>query len=156
MPYRMRAVDLTRETSLPTTGPGTSARMTCISRTERAFDRGSTAIVNTSTPMPPIQCVKLRQKRIECGNISTFVRMLAPVVVKPDAVSNSASQKCGIVPDSRNGSAPNTDSSIHDSPTTTRPSFAKMSCLRGILKVSTLPSAISSTIGIRNAVSVSS
>ena len=52
------ALCLALGTSLPTTGPGTSARIMCMLRSSA---RGSTAIMNTSTPMPPTQLVKLRQ-----------------------------------------------------------------------------------------------
>ena len=61
---------------------------------------------NTRTPIPPIQCVKLRQKSIHLDNASTSDKMLAPVVVKPDIVSKSASVNEGISPDQKNGSAP--------------------------------------------------
>ena len=58
IPYSIMALCLALGTSLPTTGPGTSARIICILRSSA---RGSTAIINTSTPMPPTQLVKLRQ-----------------------------------------------------------------------------------------------
>ena len=41
--------------------------------------------------MPPIQCVKLRQYRRPCDLLSTSVRILDPVVVKPETVSNQQS-----------------------------------------------------------------
>ena len=41
--------------------------------------------------MPPTQCVKLRQNSKLFGMASTLVRMLAPVVVKPETVSNRLS-----------------------------------------------------------------
>ena len=37
---------------------------------------------------------------------STFKSILAPVVVKPEAVSNTASVILGIAPDTKNGIAP--------------------------------------------------
>ena len=49
-----------RLTSLPTVGPGTSARSRCIPCPSLM---GKMAMTNTSTPMPPTQWVKLRQKR---------------------------------------------------------------------------------------------
>ena len=88
MPYSQMAVCRARGTIFPTEGPGTSARMTCM---ERSLAKGSTAMIKTSTPMPPIQWVKLRQNSSPRGSASTSVRMLAPVVVKPDTVSNTAS-----------------------------------------------------------------
>ena len=82
-----------RGTSLPTIGPGISARIMCIDLPDSV---GTIAIISTSTPMPPIQCVKLRQKSIPCPIASTFVRIEAPVVVKPLTVSKSASMYDGI------------------------------------------------------------
>lgn len=38
--------------------------------------------------MPPIQWLKLRQKRLACDRDSTSERILEPVVVKPETVSN--------------------------------------------------------------------
>ena len=52
---------------------------------------GRTAMMNTSTPMPPIQCVKQRQKRPLRLMPSTLLMIDAPVVVRPDTVSNTAS-----------------------------------------------------------------
>ena len=121
MPYRINAVCRTRATSLPQVGPGTSA---FIIYKVWAPDLGSTASTNTSTPMPPTQWVKLRQNSIPRLKASTSVRMLAPVVVKPDTVSNKASTNLGISPESTKGSAPNTDSKIQESPTMKKPSRA--------------------------------
>ncbi len=74
-------------TSLSTRGPGTSARMIYM---ECSSARGSTAMIKTRTPIPPIHWVRLRQKRRPRLMASTFVSMVAPVVVKPDTVSNTA------------------------------------------------------------------
>ena len=82
------AVLRTRGTSLPTLGPGTSARMMCM---ECSPLMGSTAIRNTSTPMPPIQCVKSRQNRSPRGMPGMSVTTVAPVVERPEAVSKRAS-----------------------------------------------------------------
>ena len=57
---------------------------------------GIMASRNTSTPMPPIQCVKLRQKSMHLSRLSISLSMLAPVVVKPEIVSKSASVNEGI------------------------------------------------------------
>ena len=56
------------------------------------------AIASTKTPIPPTQWVKLRQKSMPLGKISTLVKMVEPVVVKPEILSNTASQKSGIQP----------------------------------------------------------
>ena len=117
----MRAVCLARGTSLPTVGPGTSARMMCI---ERSPLMGMTAMTNTSTPMPPIQCVKLRQNSPERDRLSISFRIEAPVVVKPETVSKKASTKCGMSPLIRKGTQPSSDIDSHDSPTQEKPSRA--------------------------------
>ena len=52
---------------------------------------GNIIRMNTSTPMPPIQCEKLLQKRVACESASTSETMEAPVVVKPEMISNRAS-----------------------------------------------------------------
>ena len=77
-----------RLTSLPTVGPGTSARIKCIPWPSFI---GRMAMTNTSTPMPPTQWVKLRQNKPPRLRGSISVRMLEPVVVKPETVSKKAS-----------------------------------------------------------------
>ena len=89
--YRMVAVDFIRGTSLPTLGPGLSARSRCMVKPSPRLPLGTMASRNTSTPMPPSQWVKLRQYRSPLGRASTSVRMLAPVVVKPETVSKTQS-----------------------------------------------------------------
>ena len=46
--------------------------------------------------MPPIQCVKLLQISMQWDRPSTSVKILAPVVVKPEITSNMASSDRGI------------------------------------------------------------
>ena len=75
--------------------------------------------------MPPIQWVKLRQNITPWRGVSKSVSTVAPVVVKPEAASNSASVKLGSMPLSINGIAPNTLSKIHASATTAKPSRAR-------------------------------
>ena len=108
-----------RGTSLPTVGPGTSARMMCIDRLPLM---GSTASTNTRMPMPPIQWVKLRQNRMPLGSPSTAGRMLAPVVVKPETVSNRASTGFGMQPVSTKGTAPITEMNTQHSEVAAKPS----------------------------------
>ena len=48
--------------------------------------------MNTRMPMPPIQCEKLRQNSMHLSSSSTAGRMLEPVVVKPEIISNTASR----------------------------------------------------------------
>ena len=56
--YKICAVSLMRGMSLPTMGPGISARIMWM---ERPVSVGTMAMMSTRTPMPPIQWVKLRQ-----------------------------------------------------------------------------------------------
>ena len=58
--------------------------------------------------MPPIQWVKLRQNRMPMGRLSTSASTEAPVVVKPDTVSNRAEMGSGMAPDNTKGTAPMT------------------------------------------------
>ena len=102
-------------------GPGISARI----RNMEFFGlSGRMLMTNTSTPMPPIQCVKQRQKFIPMGSASMSVSIVEPVVVNPDTISKKALSNLGIQPLNTKGRAPNTDQSIHASATITKPSFA--------------------------------
>ena len=147
-PYRSFAVERMRGTSLPATGPGTSARMSTM---ERLSDIGSTAMTNTNTPIPPTQCEKLRQNSTPCGSSSTSGTMDAPVVVKPEIISNSASMYEGMAPLMTIGSAPNAEMRIHAAATVTSPSRAKMALFFGRRKDSATPMTASSSIVMRNA-----
>ena len=111
-----------------------------------ASDFGSTASTNTSTPMPPTQWVKLRQKRMPWVSASTSVRMLAPVVVKPDTVSKNASTNRGICPLMVKGRAPNRESRIQLAPTIQKPSLAYMASFLGLRSVRSLPTTRSMAI----------
>ena len=75
-------------TSFQTVGPGISALNRCI---VLSGEDGIIAMINTSTPIPPTQCVKLRQNKTLLLNASTFVKTDEPVVVKPLTVSKNAS-----------------------------------------------------------------
>ena len=88
IPYRIAAVFLAFGTSLSASGPGISARMSGIE-----FSSSSEVIMRTktSTPMPPIQWVRHRQKLIPIGRLSISWRIVEPVVVNPDTVSKKAS-----------------------------------------------------------------
>jgi hypothetical protein len=59
---------------------------------------GKITVTRTIIPRPPIQCVRLLQKRIENGSISTSVSIDDPVVLNPDVDSKKASINDGIVP----------------------------------------------------------
>ena len=86
---------------------------------------GSTAVARTSTPMPPSQWVKERQNSTPLGIDSMSVRMEAPVVVKPEADSNTQSTKEGKLPLSQKGRAPNRQVANQIRPTATKPSRVK-------------------------------
>ena len=51
--------------------------------------------------MPPNQCVILLQNRIPSGIASTSFKIVAPVVVKPEVVSNTILENPSIVPVSK-------------------------------------------------------
>ncbi len=48
---------------------------------------GRMATASTTTPMPPIQCMKVRQKLIDSGMASRPDSTVAPVAVRPEAAS---------------------------------------------------------------------
>ena len=116
----MRAVYLIFGTSLPTDAPVLSARIRLIWEPPLI---GIMASRNTSTPIPPIQCVKLRHKIEQCDRASTSLKMLPPVVVKPETVSKSASAKDGISPVKINGRQPKILITIQLKAVATQPSF---------------------------------
>jgi hypothetical protein len=82
------------------------------------------ASINTSTPMPPTQWVKLLHMSMDWDKPSTLSRMLAPVVVNPEIVSNSASAREGIWPLIQKGRAPKKLSTTQIKATATKPSLA--------------------------------
>ena len=116
----MRAVWRSLGTSLPTEGPGLSARIRLMWLPPL---RGTTARTNTKTPMPPTQWVKLRQNRETWLSASTSLRMLAPVVVKPETTSNMASVNRGISPVNTKGRQPTALMMIQHRAVLTQPSF---------------------------------
>ena len=83
--------------------------------------------------MPPKKCEKLRQNSIQRGRCSISVRMVAPVVVKPDTISNAASIKDGIAPESHSGRQPATDRTIHESAVDAKPSLSCILVFPGFL-----------------------
>ena len=81
------------------------------------------AITKTMMPIPPSQWVKERQKRIDFGIDSISVRIEAPVVLKPEQDSNTASARSGIDPEIINGAAPAREHTSHVRDTTKNPSL---------------------------------
>ena len=69
-------------------GPGLSA---FIRLTLPSPSFGISASSRTRTPMPPSHCVSARQSWMPRGSEAGAPKMEAPVVVKPETVSNSAS-----------------------------------------------------------------
>ncbi len=124
-PQRILAVWVMRGVSLSATGPGTSALKSCIPPTPR---KGRIARDSTMIPIPPIQWVRLRQNRIPWEMLSMSVRVVAPVVVKPDMVSKNASVKEGMAPESIKGRLPHREKAIHPKATTAKPSLGRRSC----------------------------
>ena len=53
---------------------------------------GRTTRTNITTPTPPNQWVEARKKRSPRGSASTLLRLVDPVVVKPETASNQASE----------------------------------------------------------------
>ncbi len=56
-------------------------------------------ITKTMIPIPPIQWVRLLQKRMDRGRASISVKMDEPVVENPEADSKKALVKFGIEPE---------------------------------------------------------
>ena len=81
------AVVDSRGCSLVLIGPVASAANTL---TDPPTIDGRTAMVKNTIPSPPIHCERLLQKSIPCGRHSTSLRIVAPVVVKPDIDSKKA------------------------------------------------------------------
>lgn len=65
-------------------GPGVSILKACIPPTP-IF--GRIAIANTTIPIPPIHWLNERQNKIPFGSDSTSLKILAPVVVRPETDS---------------------------------------------------------------------
>ena len=122
--YKIPAVLLILGTSFATFGPGLSARSKCIVKPSFRPLTGTTASKNTRTPMPPTQWLKLLQYSIPFERPSTFDKIDAPVVVKPDTISNNPSRYDGISREIQNGRQPKRLITIHASPTQTIPSLA--------------------------------
>ena len=70
---------------------------------------------------------------------SISLRIVAPVVVKPDAVSKIQSAKFGISPEIQKGSAPNTDTISQAIAVVAMPSRAYTSFFSGFRMVITVP-----------------
>ena len=110
-----------RGTSLEEIGPGDSAKTSTCSRPPTF---GRKARVNSSTPMPPTQQEKDRHSSSPRGRPSTPLRIEAPVVVRPETVSNRQSTYPPNRPENQKGSAPHRLRTIQISPTTAKPSRA--------------------------------
>ena len=118
--YKILAVCFTFGTSLPTDGPGLSALIRLIFEPPL---KGTMAMINTSTPIPPIQCEKHLHVVLQRDTASTSLSILAPVVVKPDTISNKAFINDGISPVIIKGIAPITPIRIQLKDVATQPSL---------------------------------
>ena len=85
-----------------------------VSLRRMGLDEGMMSNRNTTTPKPPMKCVALRQNKRELGSASMSSRMVAPVVVKPDTLSNQALVTVNGPPQSAYGSMPKRNESSHD------------------------------------------
>ena len=96
-PQSILAVEATRGSMRSLVGPGISARNSCM---PPAPAKGKTATTRISTPMPPTRWVVARQSRMPLGTPSRIGMTVAPVVVMPETVSNTAATGEAITPDS--------------------------------------------------------
>ena len=78
---------------------------------------GATATKRTTMPMPPSQCVMLRQNRMEGVSASMLESNVAPVVVNPLMASKLESRRLWKVPSTRNGVPPSKAANVHASVT---------------------------------------
>ena len=85
-----------------------------VSLRRMGLEEGMTSKRKTTTPKPPMKCVELRQKSNESGSASTLSRMVAPVVVKPETLSNQAFVTVKGPPQRAYGSIPKMKERIHD------------------------------------------
>ena len=81
------------------------------------------AIIKTNIPIPPMNRVKLLQKRRELLRTSISGITVAPVVVNPLTISNTESIYEGTSPLIHRGRAPNSDINIQERETIANPSF---------------------------------
>ncbi len=121
--HSLLAVSWNRGVRRSGVGPGASARASCIPPVPR---KGRMATPRTMTPMPPSHWVSARQKAIPLGSVPGSSRIEAPVVVNPDAVSNTAFDMSGIAPVRRYGRAPKIEKTNHANPTVVNPCLTFM------------------------------
>ena len=93
-------------------------------------------------PMPPSQCVRLRQNSTPCGSDSMSVRMLAPVVVNPDMVSKKASVNEGMLPERMKGRLPKRAAPSQPKVTTAKLSRTVISAGRGLSRQTRAPEPV--------------
>lgn len=95
---------------------------------------GINAMAKMRIPIPPIQCVKERQKTIPFGNASTSERIEEPVVEKPEQDSKNASAGLGMLPVATKGTAPRMPAISQHRLTMRNPSRT-LSCFMWLLQV---------------------
>ena len=82
---------------------------------------GNNASAVTMIPIPPSHCMMDRHNSNPGGNWSSPDRMVDPVVVRPETVSNTASQKLISSDEYQSGNAPVTLTAIQDTTVRTYP-----------------------------------
>ena len=101
-----------------------------VSLSRIGLDEGMMSSRNTTTPKPPMKCVALRQKSSESGSDSMSSSIVAPVVVKPETLSNQALVTVKGPPQRAYGSMPKRNDSSHDRTMIMYPSFREMTEVR--------------------------
>ena len=114
----MRAVLRMRGRRRSISRPGASARKSCMAPTPMS---GKMAMYSATKPMPPSQCVKLRQNSRPFGRDSTSGMTLDPVPENPLTVSNQALTGSS-PPASAKGSAPSAQTMSQPRATAANPS----------------------------------
>jgi hypothetical protein len=82
-------------------------------------------------PIPPIQCVVFRQKSNPEGKASMSDKIVEPVVVKPETLSNQAFTNVNSPPQRRYGKIPIRQDRSQPATTITSPSFPEIAGLGG-------------------------
>ena len=123
MVHKMSEVPCIVGASFSTLRPGASAAKSDILPDPLATD-GMKANVNTTIPKPPNHCIILLQNKMPCVWESTSLRMVDPVVEKPDMVSKKASVTLSTAPLKRKGSMPKAENNSQERETMTKVSSA--------------------------------
>jgi len=69
-------------------------------------NEGRITNIKTTMPIPPIKCIEERQNSNPFGRASILLRIVAPVVVYPETLSNNAFTSVNSPPQSNRGNIP--------------------------------------------------